>query len=166
MANDVSIEVAKLRVQDFVSKEEQLLADHHEAMECRDCEDLLDAGIQALAFVRSAEMILTEAARRGVAPVETPIVEAIRILYESWLRPCASAERWITELAGTGHAPNNLAEFRQAKAFATLANSRNAILASVDEPFFDDDEVERGGVAPSNLWPSPTIPLQRLPERT
>lgn len=88
--------------------------DHHAAMACRDCEDFLKQGLDALRWLRQTEVILREADYEGLQEFTPQAREAIRSLYVAWITPCEHAERMIDVQVKNGYQPDNLKEFREA----------------------------------------------------
>ena len=109
--SDYSIQVAERHVKEYIDKDE-LMTLHQEAMQCRDCEDFLQAGIEAYNWLWRAETTAHEAVRKGI-PVSPDVVKAITALYRRWLRPCERAEAKIQEQLLNQHCPSNLADFRR-----------------------------------------------------
>ncbi len=112
MPLDFSIQLAQKQVEAY-SAQDELMATHHQAMKCRDCEEFLDTGIRAYKRLRQAEEMAQEAAREGIE-VSPNVAAAIKVLYRSWLRPCARAEQRILEQDQAGYQVSNLADFRGA----------------------------------------------------
>ena len=89
--SDITLELAKRHVESFRQKD-AVMASHRQAMQCRDCEDLLDSGIRAYRWMRNAEVTLQEAARQGIQ-ILADVVAAIKSLYHAWQRCCGPAPR-------------------------------------------------------------------------
>ena len=109
---DFSIQLAQKQVAAY-SAQDELMANHHQAMKCRDCEEFLDTGIRAYQRLRQAEETAQEAAKAGIE-VSPDVVTAIKVLYRSLLRPCVHAEQRILEQEQAGYQVTNLADFRRA----------------------------------------------------
>ena len=112
--SDLSYELAKLRIRRYRNESEGLLQTHREAMECRDCEDYLQQGLDALDCVRKADALLREADYEGIFEYSEEVREAIRALYAEWLVPCEYAEELIQKQFQRGYQPDNLEKFRTA----------------------------------------------------
>jgi hypothetical protein len=114
MARNLILEVAQGRVNQYADESVSLMRRHAEAMECRDCEDYLKRGIEALCWLRKAEDMLREADAQGICPLSPELRQSINVLYSAWLRPCADADKWIEDLGVRGYVPDNIGEFRGA----------------------------------------------------
>lgn len=90
----------------------ELLAQHREALECWDCDDLLRLGVEAFAWIRRAEENLSAAVRQG-APYDPDMEQTLTELYEQWLEPCEAAEEWAKEVRSRGYELKHLDEFRR-----------------------------------------------------
>lgn len=134
--SDSSLLIAQQRVRAY-SERVALIEQHAEAVKCRDCEDLLDCGIEAYKWLRKADESLREAAKAGFE-VSTEVRESLDLLYRTWLRPCAHAERRIREQQEAGFEISNLADFRAACEFAKRQVCKQEMFAAIDQPFRDD----------------------------
>ena len=97
----------------FYSDQSEAMRSHHEAMECRDCEDFLQLGIGAFKWIQRAEDSIRTAVCDGIVAFDVEIDKAITRLYHSWLGPCPDAEKWIKAQIDRGYRPDNLDEFRK-----------------------------------------------------
>ena len=114
MSNNLTLSMARKRVREYAAETDSLMANHAEAMECRDCEEWLKRGIDAQFWLCRAEEIMRAADEDGLCEFDTEMRRALDCLYEMWLRPCEFAETWIASLATRGYTPDNLGEFRDA----------------------------------------------------
>lgn len=114
MADNLALIIARRRVHDYATESHELMQNHAEAMECRDCEDFLAKGIDAFKWLRNAEDTMREADYQGVFEFSEPIQQALDALYEMWLVPCRFADTWIESIAARGYVPDNLKKFREA----------------------------------------------------
>ena len=113
MSINLCLTVAQRRVRDYTDESDRLTAAHRDAMECRDCEEFLQHGINAYKWIKHADEFLREADYQGVAEMTQEVRDALDLLYKSWVSPCAFAERWIADTAEKGHEPDNLHSFRE-----------------------------------------------------
>jgi hypothetical protein len=81
-------------------------------MECRDCEDFLQLGIEAFTWIERAHGNLRESIYGGKSVFDPEAESLLTELYESWLRPYADAEKWAQAQAQRGYFPDNLTAFR------------------------------------------------------
>jgi hypothetical protein len=143
---DFSIQLAQKQVEAYSAKDDELMATHQQAMECRDCEEFLDTGIHAYQWLRRAEETAREAAREGIE-VSPDAVAAIKLLYRSWLRPCAHAEQRIREQEAAGYHVSNLADFRSAGDDVKKRVQAFDMYDAIDDAFegrvFDADFIRR-----------------------
>jgi len=101
---------------------EQLLKDHEEAMECRDCEDFLRLGIEAFQWLRKAHQNIQDDVYQGRSVYDAHVEHAITKLYQRWLKPYNTAERWMKNLKDQGF------ELDKAVDFARCCHEASAIL--------------------------------------
>ena len=104
------LDIATRRVHRYA---DDLMRDHAQAMECRDCEEHLQQGIDAYKWLRRAEETLREADYEGILTFSKDLEMAIDTLYKAWLGPAEHAERWIKALRQKGYTPDNLNDFRE-----------------------------------------------------
>ena len=112
--SDLSYELAKRRVHQYKDESEKLMQSHRNAMECRDCEDFLKQGLDALRWLCQTEAMLREADYEGLHKYSNEAREAIRNLYVAWITPCEYAERMIDVQLKRGYEPDHLKQFREA----------------------------------------------------
>ena len=134
--SDSSFLIAQQRVRAY-SERDALMEQHAQAMKCRDCEDLLDCGIEAYKWLRKADETLREAAKAGF-DVTVEVRDALDLLYRTWLGPCKHAERRIQEQQEAGFEVSNLAEFRDACEFVKRQVREQEMFAAIEQPFRDD----------------------------
>lgn len=104
---------AKQHIQQFSDEADDFLQEHHEAIECLNCESYLQLGIEAFRWLRRADAAVTTFARQGKLTPTIAIDAAIESLYRGWLVPCAFADRWIDTQASRGFQLKNLTAFRE-----------------------------------------------------
>jgi len=92
------------------------MADHHEAMDCVDCEAFLQLGIDAYDWLVRADLLIRKAASRGEVEYDDTVEQAFESMARAWLAPCGSAEGWVNRVLERGHSLNNLERFRQCQA--------------------------------------------------
>ncbi len=130
--SDISLELAKKRVNRFKEDSDRLMRQYAEGMECRDCEDWLESGIRAFAWLESTRDMVHQAAREGIdVPIET--AQAIDALYRVWATPCDFAERWIADLSHRGYSVNHQEQFRECCAKAKEAINIFDMLAAAHD---------------------------------
>ena len=101
---------------------ERLLKDHKEAMECRDCEDFLRLGIEAFRWLQKAHQSIQDDVYHGRSVYDDAFEHAITKLYQLWLKPYNTAQRWMKSLQGHGF------ELDKADHFARCCHEASAIL--------------------------------------
>jgi hypothetical protein len=142
---DLSIQLARKQVEAY-SAQDELMAQHHEAMKCRDCEEFLAMGIAAHNRLRQTEETAQDAAKEGIE-VSPDVMAAVKVLYRSWLRPCVHAEQRILELERAGYQVNNLADFRGACEDAKKRVQAFEMYDAIDDAFegriFDEEFVRK-----------------------
>lgn len=97
----------------FYARQSQLMERHEEAMDCRDCEDFLQLGIEALKWLQRAEEELRLSVYSGERQNSIELSDSLDRMYHMWLMPVHSAEQWVAIQATRGYTPDNLYEFRQ-----------------------------------------------------
>ena len=115
MSSDLSFELAQKHTQSFA---ENVLHEHHDAMQCRDCEEMLEAGITAFKWIVIAEKVLREADQNGIMDLTLETENAITALWEYWIKPVEKAEQLIAQTLEKGFVPDNMNEFRNVKTIA------------------------------------------------
>jgi hypothetical protein len=110
-----------------------IMAQHAEAMECRDCEAFLQMGIDAFEWLMRADREYRMAIYRGEIEHDPDFDKALQNDYEGWLNPCQYAEKWIESQLTRGFKIDNLVEFRR------CVEEMNAIVEAYregDNPIF------------------------------
>jgi hypothetical protein len=108
----VALRAARQHVVNFTDESEIVIKNHLEAMECRDCEDILQLGIDAFHWLNRADEYIRGAVYNGME-YDADSDEAIRELFKCWLRPCDPVNKWIDTQIQRGYHPENLDEFRK-----------------------------------------------------
>ncbi len=108
----VALKAAQEQVDFYSSQTSELLSRHDEAMECRDCEDLLELGIGAFKWISRAEESWRSKIYDGEAAFDSETDKALTTLYEAWLRSYECAEQNIGAQIQRGYYPDNLDKFR------------------------------------------------------
>jgi hypothetical protein len=90
----------------------EIVSDHRQAMECLDCEALLQLGIDAFDWLVRADQDFRKAVFEGI-DYEADVDEAIRELFKAWLKTCEQANPWIAVQQQRGYALANLEHFRK-----------------------------------------------------
>ena len=111
--SDISLRLAEKHIEEYRDKDE-IISRHHEAMECRDCEDFLELGIEAYKWLRLADRMLRQAAVKGI-DVSAEVTDALATLYRHWLIPCSHAEERIKQQEDRGFVLRNADAFRNAR---------------------------------------------------
>ncbi len=94
------------------SDESEILRDHREAMECLDCEAVVQLGIDAFRWMVLAD----ESVRRLIysgTQFDADMSEMLTQLFRHWLKPCAVVNGWIAVQKQRGYDLPNLEEFRR-----------------------------------------------------
>jgi hypothetical protein len=94
------------------SDESELMRDHREAMECLDCEAVLQLGIDAFNWLVLADETIRRAIYRG-AEFDDDAFPMIADLFRHWLKPCSVVNKWIAVQKNRGYNLANLEEFRR-----------------------------------------------------
>lgn len=127
----LAYEAAKRHV-DFFSQQSEELGEHHEAMDCWDCQDYLQLGIDAFRWLKRAEEVIRDAVYQGaLAGQERKFEHSLRTLYGAWLQPCDAAEQWAAQHIARGL--SNLDEFRKCRQDAEERYNQKAWLRLVHD---------------------------------
>ena len=92
-------------------EENDLLAAHHDAMDCLNCEAFLQMGIDSFEWVMRADRAI-RAANHDHETFES-LDRAIHVLCKNWLVPCQHAEAWVKKQLDQGYTIDNLDAFRE-----------------------------------------------------
>lgn len=135
----VAYRSAKHQVE-FYAGQPSLMQEHSLAMNCRDCEDFLQLGIESYRWLCRAEEWLREEIYEGNRENCSELSKALDRLYSLWQLPVRWAEKWVESQVAHGYEPDNLAEFRQvcAEAQDTVDNRQWSNIAA--ESRLNDDE--------------------------
>lgn len=125
MADSLAFRSAQTHVKCF-SDESNIIEQSNQALECRDCEDFLQLGIDAFRWLNRADESIRLAVFAGY-PHNEAADNALAALYKAWLDPCVPAERWIAIQEERGYHIDNLTEFRNcvAEVEALVRDSRH-----------------------------------------
>ena len=112
MSAELTFELAKAHTKSFA---DNVLHEHQNAMECFDCEEMLQAGIDAFQWISIAERVLRAADEKGLLEMTATIEDNLCQLWEAWLEPLEQAEEKIKQTRSNGFIPENLDEFYSVK---------------------------------------------------
>ncbi len=104
---------ASRHVRRYTNESEDLMRRHAEAIDCRDCEDFLQLGIDAFDWLNRADESIRRAILNGRAEYDPKAERTLLEMYARWLRPCEHAERWIAVQAKRGFHVDNSGRFRE-----------------------------------------------------
>jgi len=113
MSENICIGVAERRVSAYANESDSIINQHHEAMDCRACEEFLQQGIDAFVWIKESDKFLREADYQGVSEYTPERQKAIACLYEKWLETCKSAQNWIDRNLSRGFEIDDLDKLRQ-----------------------------------------------------
>lgn len=113
--SELAFRTAREQVQLFTDQSRELLAEHCMAMECRDCEDFLQLGIDAFRWIQRAYDHMRQCVYDKKVAFSQEAENAVTDLYASWLLPCNHAQKWAQIQLDRGYYPDNLDEFRQCR---------------------------------------------------
>ena len=112
MSDVESMRFARSRVQEF---SDEVMNAHQHAMECRDCEMLLQLGIDAFHWLILVDHRLREDMFRHGMAFDPQVQVAIETLCRAWIRPCVEAEKQIAIQLERGYTISNLSIFRECR---------------------------------------------------
>lgn len=112
------IGIASQSVADYREQADEWLKNHVVAAECRECEDCLDAGLEAYKLIGCVDTLLHKGAEQDIIDLTHELQEALLSLYDAWLVSSNKAEIWMASLSERGESPKNALEIRAAIAAA------------------------------------------------
>jgi len=105
---------ARLGVNEF----DAVIGAHRAAMNCHDCEEVLQRGIGAFRWLERAEETVVQAENDCLAPYSPEAHAAIEELYRLLTRQMGVADAHARQVIAGGFTPDNLAEFHDCQARA------------------------------------------------
>ncbi len=109
----LAVRTAKKYVKNYNDESDALMQAHREAMDCRDCEDFLQLGIDAFHWILAADCKVRLALKDGNFEEFESQQVVLEVLARCWLQPCKYAEHWIQLQQQAGNEPDNLVLFRK-----------------------------------------------------
>jgi hypothetical protein len=114
MKAGLAYRTADKHVRNYEQEGKDLMAEHREAMDCRDCETFLQLGIDAFHWLIRADRELRIALANGAEDAYSKeIADGFKVLCKAWLNPCEYANKWIAKQIEQQHSVENLAEFKK-----------------------------------------------------
>jgi hypothetical protein len=107
----LAVRTAKKYVKNYNDESDALMQARREAMDCRDCEDFLQLGIDAFHWIIAADCKVRLALKDGNFDEFESQQSVLEILARLWLQPCKYAEHWIQLQQQAGNEPDNLVLF-------------------------------------------------------
>ena len=123
-------------------------AQHAEAMECRDFEDLLRRGLTFYQMIRFTDKAWSRKVQDGRLPFKKGKLREIHQLYEWWSKPCDSVMSRLQEME-KGFRIDGAEEFREACRFV-----RSILGFRVEEVAESMAQAAKGETVPLNVGPS------------
>ncbi len=115
MRESFPLRIARQRVECFERESGELMKQHYEAMDCRDCETFLQLGIEAYDWLIRADIAIRKSIASGQADYDPEIERGLETLFREWLNPCDKVEQWIAVQHGRDYTVDNLDEFRKCR---------------------------------------------------
>lgn len=109
----LAFRTAEQQVKNYAHESLQLMQEHHAAMDCRDCEDFLQLGIDAFQWLIRADQLFRVAVYESIEAYDQQLDERLQHLFRQWLGPCDYAEKWIERQTAKGYHLDNLEKFRE-----------------------------------------------------
>jgi len=109
----LALRTAEKHVRNYNRESGDLMAEHREAMDCRECEAFLQLGIDAFNWIIRADLEFRGAVSAGTVQFDPKEEEKIGLLCRGWVAPCEYAEQWIARQQESGYKIDNLEEFRE-----------------------------------------------------
>lgn len=127
MSESVAYEFAKDHVPGYADRSAQVMKDHKEAMDCRDCETLVAEGLHLYQLLCRADENYHHWVFEHDRPRNPEFEKDLRNLFEVWLRPCDDIDDWIDLHLQRGYDVEGAGKFR------TYMHQARAILKAFDE---------------------------------
>ena len=128
----LALRIARERVGRYRDESDDLMRRHAEAIDCRDCEDFLQLGIEAFNWLGRADQTIRQEVFAGRLEHDPEVDSALAALYSEWLKPCGYAEHWVAVQRERGFRVDNLEEFRKCCREAQAIAEANAGLLEND----------------------------------
>lgn len=97
---------AQDHVESFVTKTNDAMAEHREAMDCWNCEAVIQMGIDAFEWLQRADQGMHEAVYAGAA-VPDEEFEALKSLYREWHDKTTLVKAWAQRVISNSFALDN-----------------------------------------------------------
>ncbi len=136
MSDLLAFRFAREHVDAFESESDDLMKHHRAAMECRDCEAILQLGIDAFQWLVRADETIRAAIFSEAAEQDDEIDVATNQLFRGWLVSSERIRVLITMTLERGYVPDNLEEFRRCQA-EVAAIVRSLDSAELTRPMCD-----------------------------
>ncbi len=94
---------------------DSVMHDHQDAMQCFDCEEMLEMGIKAFKTLVRVEKLFRDADAEEILEFTDELEQWMCNSYVHWMSPVDVAEELIRRTVSTGFTPSNLEEFRVVK---------------------------------------------------
>jgi hypothetical protein len=112
MTEDINLQIAELSLRSWADR---VIDEHYAVEDCYKCDEYLEDGIKAFKFVNYGEMVLREAAYRGLRPWTIEVDNTLKALFAFWAKTADEAELWIARIQKNGYELEHLAEFRKCR---------------------------------------------------
>ena len=111
--NEISLEfrIAESRLQHLETEMDAVIAAHHEANECHECEQKIKFSIDVYRWIHRAEEAAIIADQEGLEEFTPQQYHAIKLVYERWLVLGETIEGLAEIVAKSGYQVDNLEEF-------------------------------------------------------
>ena len=113
LLDTLAYRTARSHITDFNGESDGLISRHREAMECWECEALIQLGIDAFAWLQRADQQVRSLLASGKMQPDSQLDDAFEHLYTEWLRPAERINTWAATQLERGFEIGNLAEFRR-----------------------------------------------------
>jgi len=131
-----SFDFAVRRTEEFsntITARDKVVKDHHEAMDCRNCEEYLCAGIESYHWIMRADESIHSALYDGEIEADSEAFTKLQELLLMWLDACRATKVWAEENVTKGYDVDNLDEFR-----VCLKEVEAIVKSFTEEPILTD----------------------------
>ncbi|MBA3485105.1 MAG: hypothetical protein H0T51_25190 [Pirellulales bacterium] len=133
MSSNLNLEIARAAMASYHGiSTDDVMKDHHEAMDCRNCEAFIQLGINAYNWLMRADCAYRQAVYDDPSCYDAAFDAVIHESLKQWLGESQRAEKWVAVQVKRGFGIDGLQEFRN------ICSEVRSILGS-----FEDDS--RGG---------------------
>lgn len=139
-------------VGDYKTEAGDLMVEHRAAMDCRDCEDFLQLGIDSFDWITRAAGAVRSQAILSDDPVFSQGESALKQLRSAWLEPCRFAEGWAALQLAQNYTVSNLEGFRDCCKKMQAIVAEDAKMAAIARRVPSAEDLSLIAIDPPREW--------------